>query len=149
MDSDTFGRSPFEATSFIVSSAFPDKALHGSGFLARLSGSTAEFLSMWNHMMAGETPFTLDAHGTLQLSLAPIIPSWFWREDGTLVFKFLGAIDVTYVNTAKKNSWEATVKSYQVSGPLGEVHIDGPVVPATTAAEIRKLMYTTMTVTLE
>lgn len=47
MDTAIFGRSPTEAASFIVSSAFADKALHGSGFLARLSGTTAEFLSMW------------------------------------------------------------------------------------------------------
>merc|ERR1712072_376248 len=73
MDTSVFGRSPLEATSFIVSSAFPDKTLHGSGFLARLSGTTAEFLSMWNHMMLGRTPFTTDADGALQLSLAPVI----------------------------------------------------------------------------
>ena len=36
LDSETFGRSPLEAASFIVSSAFGDKALHGSGFLPRL-----------------------------------------------------------------------------------------------------------------
>ena len=38
MDTKVFGRSPLEASSFIVSSAFPDKTLWGSGFLARLSG---------------------------------------------------------------------------------------------------------------
>lgn len=38
MDNKVYGRSPLEASSFIVSSAFPDKKLHGAGFLARLSG---------------------------------------------------------------------------------------------------------------
>merc|ERR1719482_1277314 len=71
MDTAVFGRSPTEAASFIVSSAFTDTALHGSGFLARLSGTTAEFLSMWNHMMVGPAPFTTDAKGALQLALKP------------------------------------------------------------------------------
>ena len=47
MDNKRYGRSPLEAASFIVSSAFPDPKLHGASFLARLSGSTAEMLSMW------------------------------------------------------------------------------------------------------
>ena len=47
MNNKVYGRSPLEAASFIVSSAFPDPKLHGASFLARLSGSTAEMLSMW------------------------------------------------------------------------------------------------------
>merc|ERR1719172_559672 len=82
MDTEVFGRSPLEAASFIVSSAFPDEALHGSGFLARLSGTTAEFLSMWNVMMVGATPFSLDAAGKLQLALQRVISTWMWRADG-------------------------------------------------------------------
>lgn len=96
MDPEVLGRSPLEAASFIVSSAFPDKTLHGSGFLARLSGSTAEFLSMWNHMMFGAAPFVLDADEKLRLALTPVISSWLWKADGTLTFTFLGAIEVTY-----------------------------------------------------
>ena len=38
-----YGRSVLENSSFIVSSAHPDASLHGTGFVARLSGSTAEF----------------------------------------------------------------------------------------------------------
>ena len=47
MDLDTYGRSPLECGSFVVSSAYPDESMWGTSFLARLSGSTAEFLSMW------------------------------------------------------------------------------------------------------
>ena len=151
MDTDTFGRSPFEATSFIVSSAFPDKALHGSGFLARLSGSTAEFLSMWNHMMVGVAPFTLGgASGqSLQLKLEPAIASWLWRPDGTLSFRFLGAVDVTYVLPSKKDSWEATIQGYVLEGRNGEkVTVDGAVVPSPIAEDVRALKYSKMTVTL-
>jgi hypothetical protein len=42
--------------------------------MARLSGSTAEFLSMWLIMMAGKNPFTLNTEGKLQLHFAPSLP---------------------------------------------------------------------------
>lgn len=57
MDPDVYGRPPIECSSFIASSAHPDETIHGQGYLARLSGSTAEFLSMWNLMMMGAQPF--------------------------------------------------------------------------------------------
>ena len=53
MDPDVYGRSLMECSSFIASSAFPDPETQGRGFSARLSGSTAEFLSMWKLMFVG------------------------------------------------------------------------------------------------
>jgi hypothetical protein len=47
MDPEIYGRPLMECSSFIASSAFPDPSIVGQGFLARLSGSTAEFLDMW------------------------------------------------------------------------------------------------------
>ena len=144
MDTSVFGRSPLEAASFIVSSAFPDKALHGSGFLARLSGTTAEFLSMWNHMMLGAAPFSLDADGKLQLQFAPVISSEWWRDDGTLSFRFLGGVDVTYVFPAKKDSWSAAIKSYEFGGKK----VDGGTLGEEDALDVRNLKYASMTVSL-
>ena len=46
MDPDVYGRPPIECSSFIATSAHPDKTIHGQGYLARLSGSTAEFLRL-------------------------------------------------------------------------------------------------------
>ncbi|MBM3255466.1 MAG: hypothetical protein FJZ08_04120, partial [Candidatus Omnitrophica bacterium] len=46
-DPQRYGRSILENSSFIVSSAFVDKNLHGNGYVARLSGSTAEFIQLW------------------------------------------------------------------------------------------------------
>ena len=80
MDNEVYGRSPLEAGSFIVSSAFPDKKLHGAGFLARLSGSTAEMLSIWAHMMFGPQPFKVNKNGSLQLEFFPILPSLLFRR---------------------------------------------------------------------
>jgi hypothetical protein len=56
MDPNVYGRSLMECSSFIASSAFEDPAIRGRGFLARLSGTAAEFLSMWVLMFIGPKP---------------------------------------------------------------------------------------------
>ena len=71
LDPETYGRSPLENSSFIVSSAHPDESLHGAGFVARLRGATAEFMSIWSMMMAGERPFFTQG-GQLCLALKSI-----------------------------------------------------------------------------
>mmetsp|Transcript_5537 Transcript_5537/g.12369 ORF Transcript_5537/g.12369 Transcript_5537/m.12369 type:complete len:1160 (+) Transcript_5537:156-3635(+) len=105
MDPQVYGRSPLEACSFIVSSAFPDKKLHGQGFMARLSGSTAEFLTMWGLMFAGPAPFSLDRKGALQLAFSPALPGWLFPQDGQVSFAFLGSVTVTYVNPTQEDTW--------------------------------------------
>ena len=121
MDNEVYGRSPLEAASFLVSSAFPDAKLHGASFMARLSGSTAEFLSMWQIMMMGKTPFTLDQTGQLQLHFSPALPGWLHNDDGSASFTFLGAVLVTYHNPLKADSWTIAPKSATV------MYLDGAV----------------------
>jgi len=81
LDPHIYGRSTLENSSFLVSSAHPDETLHGAGFVARLSGSTAEFISIWNIMMAGKQPFKI-INGQLCLALQPALPGWLFTEDG-------------------------------------------------------------------
>lgn len=95
MDPDVYGRSTLENSSFIASSANPDPAVHGRGFVARLSGSTAEFLQMWQIMMFGKKPFTT-VDGELALALEPFIPDYLMPEDGVVSCRFLGCVDVVY-----------------------------------------------------
>ncbi len=57
LDPGRYGRSPLENSSFIASSRFPDARVHGTGFVARLSGSTAEWISMVFYMGMGAQPF--------------------------------------------------------------------------------------------
>jgi len=80
LDYEMYGRSVLENSSFLASSANPNKAIHGKGFVARLSGSTAEFLNMWQIMMFGETPFIL-RDGELIMQLLPVIPSYLLSEE--------------------------------------------------------------------
>ena len=110
MDVAIYGRSPLENSSFIVSSAHPDESLHGAGFVARLSGSTAEFLSIWQRLMVGEKPFEMDS-GELKLRLHPLLPGGFFTEEGKLTFKFLGSCIVTYFNPERKDTFSPDVKA--------------------------------------
>jgi hypothetical protein len=96
-DPEVYGRSPLENSSFLVSSAHPDESLHGAGFVARLSGATAEFLSIWTTMMAGRQPFFLE-NGKLCLAFRPTLPGWLFDRDGRLTFTFLGHVRVAYHN---------------------------------------------------
>lgn len=95
LDPRTYGRSPLENSSFLVSSAHPDASLHGRGFVARLTGATTEFLTMWTFMTAGPRPFFM-RDGELCLAFRPTLPDWLFREDGALTFTFLGRCAVTY-----------------------------------------------------
>jgi hypothetical protein len=97
IDPKIYRRSPLENSSFLVSSTHPDESLHGEGFVARLSGSTAEFLSIWNIMMAGKRPFFLK-DGQLCLQFAPSLPGWLFTQEGQIAFKFLGRCQVIYHN---------------------------------------------------
>src|SRR3989338_176808 len=90
-----YGRSILENSSFIASSAFLDPSLHGTGFVARLSGSTAEFLSMWLVMNVGKKPFNLGHDGKLSLRFEPHLPAFlFLREDSQRVFVNAAGEDV-------------------------------------------------------
>jgi len=105
---ETYGRSVLENSSFIVSSAFPYKELQGNGFVARLSGSTVEFLQIWLLMNLGNTPFFLNRNNEVCLRLAPLLAGWlFCEKTRTYSFTLMGKIPVTYHNARRKNTYGA------------------------------------------
>jgi len=79
MDPKVYGRSPIENSSFLVTSSNPDAKKHGQGFVSRLSGSTAELLSMWRYMFLGDHLFTLD-QGQLVFELSPKLSKSFFKD---------------------------------------------------------------------
>ena len=95
LNPEQYGRSPLENVSFLASSANPDPARWGRGFVARLSGSTAEFLQMWQIMFFGPSPFRWE-DGALQLALEPFLPGYLMPADGVVRAAFLGNVQVTY-----------------------------------------------------
>ncbi|MDP8232505.1 MAG: hypothetical protein P9L91_07560 [Candidatus Zophobacter franzmannii] len=119
-----YGRSILENSSFIVSSGNPDSSIHGNGFVARLSGATAEFISILMHMATGRTPFSIDDKGALQLTLKPVLPKWIFTKTtkdkslyigekwqnvtfpaNSFSFTYLGEVLVIYHNPGNGNTF--------------------------------------------
>ncbi|QRN84022.1 cellobiose phosphorylase [Chloroflexota bacterium] len=140
MDSSIYGRSLTENSSFLVSSAHPDPSIHGAGFVARLSGSTAEFLSMMLLFLVGPNPFIVDEQKDLILAFKPALPGDFFDEEGTLSFKFLGQCDVTYINPKRKDTYssETQIEKIILYLPGGfKFALDDGVIPAPYSKMVR------------
>ncbi len=141
-----YGRSILENSSFLVSSMHEDSALHGQGFVARLSGSTAEFLHMWLYMNLGPNPFTLGPKNELRLELKPVLPGWLFSKKASAItymnasqelekiqlpansyaFKFLGSMLVVYHNPKRRDTYKAKIKAIHLTYP----HLPQPLVLA-------------------
>lgn len=107
MDPEQYGRSTLENSSFIASSANPDGRVHGRGFVARLSGSTTEVLTMWIRMFLGNKGFSVDENGELSLSFEPKLPGEFFDDNGEAAWNFMGRCTVTYINPARRDTFGA------------------------------------------
>jgi hypothetical protein len=171
LEPETYGRSILENCSFIVSSAHHDPSLHGNGFVARLSGATAEFIHMLLLMTAGPRPFCLGPEGELQLGLQPALPEWLftrkpgktrlyqegrWREIDlparTFSFMFLGKVLVVYHNADLKNTYgESGVKPAQweiTDGNQTPKTINAGILAGDIARDIRDRKFTRIDVQL-
>ena len=117
LDPNVYGRSIFENASFIASSAHPEEAIHGQGFVARLSGATAEFISMWIALTSGLAPFSVQ-DGALCLTLRPMLTADFFTAANTFTFNFLGSCTVVYHNESRRDTFGpqgASVQSYRIT----------------------------------
>jgi hypothetical protein len=83
-----YGRNPVENSSFLVSSGFDvDPRQHGRGCVARLSGSTVEFLHLWTHLFLGAAPFVFD-QGKLLFKPEPVLSKSFFLTEEQSVNPF-------------------------------------------------------------
>ncbi len=138
MDAEVYGRSPLENSSFIASSAHPDTSLHGGGFVARLSGSTAEFISLWVMMVMGHQPF-IQENGELKGQVKPILPGWLFDEQGLFNFRWLDACEVTLHNPTHEDTWKVTPQKVMLRGIEGQQYdFEGNMIPAPYTAWLRE-----------
>ncbi|MFC1645588.1 hypothetical protein ACFL2Y_00195 [Candidatus Omnitrophota bacterium] len=139
-DPQRYGRSILENSSFIASSAFPDKKIHGNGFVARLSGSTAEFLNIWLLMNVGEKPFFINVKGELCLKFRPILHKDLFTkrkhkiicnnkeitvDKNSYAFNFLSNTIVVYRNPKRLSTYgnkAAKIKSIVLEDSKGNKH---------------------------
>ena len=146
LDPEVYGRSPLENVSFLVSSANPDASLHGRGFVARLSGSTAEFLQMRELLFFGKTPFILQ-NGALALRLAPCLPGYLVPENGEVRATFCGGCEVVY-----RIAPGVTVVpgQYRITDMTADGRrYDGDTLPAAEAEAVRRGDVKTLFVTIQ
>ncbi|MBH0230784.1 cellobiose phosphorylase [Halobacillus yeomjeoni] len=151
MNPSVYGRSTLENSSFIASSVNPDESMHGRGFVARLSGTTAEFLSMWQVMMTGKEMFGVE-EDELTLKLQPILPEWLFDDQNQVTFTFLGKIEVTYTNENRKPTFGddgATVVQYVLHDESGSTVIEGEKLKGEWAEKVRERAVTKIDVTLK
>ena len=164
-----YGRSVLENSSFIVTSANSNSTLHGTGFVARLSGSTAEFVHMWLYMNLGPKPFALNSRGELNFSLSPILPGWMFSKESKKLewyykgrkeitelpvnhyaFMLFGTTLVVYLNSGLKNTYGPDgVKVFKITlqDKNGEeAVINSPIVEKDFALRIRDGKYKLITV---
>ena len=149
-----YGRSILENSSFLVSSAFADKGLHGNGFVARLSGSTAEFLNIWLVMNTGAKPFFLNEKKELNLRFEPALAGWlFDKKNKAYAFNFLSQVAVTYHNPQRKNTFGKSgtkIKKIVFNDKDGKlVRLLQDTIPAPYAEEVRSRLIKQINIYLE
>ena len=159
MDPEIYGRSPIQCSAFITSSVFEDPSVRGRGFLGRLSGSTAEFLSIWILMFIGPEPFYVDdATGDVQMQLLPTLPSSLFHvhdglanlggvmmeDDGTprISFKLFSSINVHYYNKNGIDIWGVPPNRYRIGLRDGSVfEYNQTFIPTELAQKIRRVVF--------
>jgi hypothetical protein len=163
MNPKIYGRSILENSSFIASSACPDRNARGRGFIARLSGSTAEFIHIWLLLTIGKHPFTIK-DGRLCFALTPVLPGdWFTTEAKSLRWKdtsvqipvnsfactLLGRTLLVYHNRQRKNTFGSDAVR-PVRYILDETEeVNGPLVSDGLAEKIRSCSFKRVDVWLE
>ena len=108
MDPLVYGRSPYENSSFIAPSNNPDPKKRGQGFVSRLTGSTAEVLSMWKLMFFGPHMFYLD-HGQLSFKLEPKLHKSLFKN-GQIEVTLFEKTKVVYFNPTGLDTYDPACK---------------------------------------
>jgi len=138
---EVYGRSILENSSFLASSAFPDRNDWGRGFVARLSGSTAEFIEMWIVMTCGAKPFSVGRDGKLRLCFKPALPRDFFTAANTFSFTFFGRTKVLYHNPARRDLFgnNGRIRKIDISWNAGKLKsVQGGIISGEDAVKIRE-----------
>ncbi len=147
----TYGRSPLENSSFIVSSRFLDPRLHGGGFAARLTGAAAEWISLVLYIGLGSQPFQW-VEGELRFEPRPTLAGSLFRKKASAVsgkdtfgFKLFGKTWIIYHNPGRRNTYGPKAllpKCYTVHTAAGkEIRHEGAFLPDVLARDLRKGLF--------
>jgi hypothetical protein len=149
MDPIRYGRSPLENSSFIATSNNPDATKHGQGFFARLSGSTAEVLSVWRYMFFGKSIFSY-TNNTLAFEIQPKIPASFFK-DGKVETTLFSDIQLTIHYQGQQPTYDQSVyvEAYELKNQLDAIRLPGASIQGRFAHEIREKKFSEIHVYLK
>lgn len=151
MDPLIYGRSPLENSSFIATTNNPDQSKHGQGFFARLSGSTAEVISMWKGMIFGQTLFSLK-EGKLTFQIKPLLTKDFFI-DGKIKTRLFSNIQITILYQGHLPTYDPSVSvshyEVKVKDQATMQRVDGSVIQGELAQKIRSQLVTEIRVFLK
>jgi hypothetical protein len=141
-DPKIYGRSILENSSFILSSLNGDSKNHGRGYIARLSGSTAEYINMWSLMAFGKKPFKFQSGELLYAPEPNLAAELFTAEKrfeklqlsqkeaveveipaDSFAYRFLGSTLVIYRNPKRANTFGqngVSVSEFKLTAQSGE-----------------------------
>ena len=160
-DPETYGRSILENSSFILSSLNGDSKNHGRGYIARLSGSTAEYLNMWSVMAFGKEPFKYEDGELIYAPQPNLTAELFTKEKSvetlqlsetetveveipadSFAYRFLGSTLVIYHNPERANTFGqdgARITEFKLIDQAGEEYqVKGSSVKGELAEKIRE-----------
>ncbi len=158
-----YKRSTLENVSFIVSSGFSlDEREHGRGCVARLSGSTVEFLHLWTHLFLGATPFVWEQEQLVFRPSPSLSRDFFTTEarqaqpfgedevltEGSAACALLGNTLLVYLNPLRRDTFGAVAATpsrftlYGRDGSVQTVHmpqLEGAAAQALRAGDFRRV----------
>ncbi|CCU80992.1 FIG00469293: hypothetical protein [Halanaerobium saccharolyticum subsp. saccharolyticum DSM 6643] len=159
-DPKIYGRSILENSSFILSSLNGDSKNHGRGYIARLSGSTAEYINMWSLMAFGKEPFKFQSGELVYAPEPNLIAELFTSEKrleklqlsqkksveveipaDSFAYRFLGSTLVIYRNPKRANTFGqngVSITEFKLIAQSGEKYqVKGSAVKGKLAQKIR------------
>jgi len=150
-----YGRNPLENSSFIVSSVYPDKSLWGKGFVARLSGATAELINIWIVLCLGKEPFYLNKSNQPCLRFSPILKKELFTTtkeiinfegrkitlpENTFTFKLFSKTLVCHHNPKRKDTFakDCRIEKIEVTSNAGKVSCFSSIIKPIVNLDLRK-----------
>lgn len=146
MDPSIYGRSTLENVSFIATSNNPNPKNHGRGFVARLTGTTSEAITLAYLMFLGKHPFTYD--GTLHFKVEPKLKGDFFKNNIASI-KFLSDIEIEIHNQSGLDTFNQKVVKYELINRGKHLVVDGSQVSGELAELIRQKAFKKIKVFLE
>jgi hypothetical protein len=148
MDPEVYGRSLLENVSFIATSNNPNPKNHGRGFVARLTGTTSEAITLLYLMVLGKKLFDMDQK-ELTFKVEPKLKKDFFDENQEVSIKLFSDIEIIIKNPTLKDTYHGVKAiSYELINDEDTIIVYDHLVRGELAQAIRDKTFKKIIVTL-